>query len=182
MHRRKLLALLDEYEESFPEEVRVTERFRTFVENEPRCFDRDCWTPGHVTGSAWLVDPARKRLLLTHHKKLNMWLQLGGHSDSDPDTARVALKEAEEESGVAVTLLSPSILDIDIHEIPARKDDPAHYHFDVRFCVGALSTDVSISDESHNLAWIEIDRVETYTTEESILRMRDKWSAKVLTI
>ena len=174
MHRRKLLGLLDQYAATYPAEEQVIRRFVDFVQDEPRCFERDCWR-GHVTGSAWLLDQNLQRLLLTHHKKLDMWLQLGGHSDGESDTPLVAMREAEEESGVVVQLLRPQILDIDIHEIPARKSDPAHYHFDVRFCFQAQSDDVAVSDESNDLAWIEISAIERFTQEESILRMRDKW-------
>ena len=149
-------------------------RFIKFVEDEPRCFERDCWR-GHVTGSACLVDPQGESLLMTHHKKLNMWLQLGGHSDGDPNTPRVALREAQEESGCVVSLLRNEIFDVDIHEIPARKSDPAHFHFDVRYAIAAQSRDFVVSDESMALAWVPIGQLETYTEEESILRMRQKW-------
>lgn len=104
MHRRKLLQYLDDYRLRFPQEAAVVDRFVAFVEDEPRCFERDCWR-GHVTGSAWLVDPDRSAVLLTHHRKLNIWVQLGGHSDGDPDTLAVAQREAEEESGLQVSLL-----------------------------------------------------------------------------
>ena len=104
-----------------------------------------------------------------------MWLQLGGHSDGDGDTRAVALREAEEESGLPVVMLGDDILDLDIHEIPARKQDPAHFHFDVRFACQARHRDFAVSDESMALAWAEIDGLERYTVEESILRMRDKW-------
>ena len=85
MHRRNLLEWLHKYRSTHPDEVETADRFIDFVESEPRCFERDCWA-GHITGSAWLVDPAGEALLLTHHKKLDMWVQLGGHSDGDSDT------------------------------------------------------------------------------------------------
>ena len=176
MHRRNLLDQLSVYAQQFPEEQQTIERFRAFVDSEPRCFERDCWC-GHVTGSAWLLDPAGEALLLTHHKKLNIWVQLGGHSDGDPDTRGVALKEAEEESGLPVRLLRPEILDIDIHEIPARNSDPAHFHYDVRYAISATSRDFAVSGESHDLAWVGLEELEAYTAEESILRMRRKWQA-----
>lgn len=176
MHRRNLLEQLNHYLHSHPEETSTVNRFVEFVQQNPRCFERDCWA-GHVTGSAWLVDPSGDRLLLTHHKKLDMWLQLGGHSDGDPDTPAVALREAAEESGLQVSILQPHIFDVDIHEIPARKSDPAHYHFDVRYVVAASHNEFVVSEESMALAWVEIDQLETYTTEESILRMREKWRA-----
>ena len=104
-----------------------------------------------------------------------MWLQLGGHSDGEPDTPEVALREAREESGLAVQLLDPQIFDLDVHEIPARKADPAHYHFDVRYQIQAASEAFQVSAESLALAWVKIDDLERYTAEESILRMRKKW-------
>ena len=176
MHRRNLLDGVTEYARRYPEEHSTIERFLDLVSTEPRCYERDCWR-GHVTGSAWLLDPAEESLLLTHHRKLDIWVQLGGHSDGDPDTLAVACREAEEESGVAVAVLSTDIFDLDIHEIPARKSDPAHYHFDVRFALRAHSRDVVVGDESVDLAWVPLDELERYTTEVSVLRMRDKWLA-----
>jgi len=177
MHRRKLLQYLEDYRLRFPEEAATVDRFVAFVEYEPRCFERDCWR-GHVTGSAWLVDPERSAVLLTHHRKLNIWVQLGGHSDGDPDTLAVARREAEEESGLTLSLLDPCIYDIDIHEIPARKSEPAHYHFDVRFAFVAASSDFVVSAESMALAWVEISRMAEFSGEESLLRMGQKWFAR----
>ena len=118
-------------------------------------------------------------------KKLNKWLQLGGHSDGDANTASVALREAEEESGLDVLLgfnreeqiMCTDIFDIDVHEIPARKNDPAHYHFDIRFVVQSVNHEnYQVSDESHDLAWVKIAEIESYTRETSILRMKQKWA------
>lgn len=176
MHRRNLLEQLRNYRERYPQERDTVERFVDFVESEERCFERDCWR-GHVTGSAWLLDPAREALLLTHHKKLGLWLQLGGHSDGDADTRRVALREASEESGLSVALLDETILDIDIHAIPARKNDPAHFHFDVRYAIGAMDRSFVVSDESNALAWAPLDNLKRYSSEISILRMLEKWLA-----
>lgn len=174
MHRRNLLTAIDHYAVRYPEETAVVQRFRSLLENHEDCFQRDCWH-GHITGSAWLVSPDCQQLLLTHHRKLNMWLQLGGHSDGEPDTPQVALREAREESGLAVALIDPQIFDLDVHEIPARKTDPAHYHFDVRYQIQAASLEFQVSAESLALAWVKIDELARYTTEESILRMRRKW-------
>ena len=178
MHRRNLLEQLSDYLHRHPREEETVTRFIEFVQANPRCFERDCWA-GHVTGSAWLVDASRARLLLTHHKKLNMWLQLGGHSDGDADTQKVALREASEESGLSVHLLRSDIFDVDIHEIPARKNDPAHFHFDVRYAISAADDQFVVSEESMALAWVDIDQLEQYTVETSILRMRDKWLQRV---
>jgi 8-oxo-dGTP pyrophosphatase MutT (NUDIX family) len=178
MHRRNLLEALGRYAQKHPEEIHTVERFNALLAAHPNCFERDCWA-GHITGSAWLLDPARDSLLLTHHRKLNMWLQLGGHSDGDPNTAAVAKREAEEESGLPVSLLSADIFDIDIHAIPARKDDPAHQHFDVRFLLQAQSRAFVVSAESIDLAWVPLNDLQGYTDEESILRMQRKWQVQV---
>ena len=177
MQRRKLLEALARYGERYPEEYATVERFTTLLNGHPNCFERDCWA-GHITGSAWLVDPTQSQLLLTHHRKLNMWLQLGGHSDGETDTAAVAKREALEESGLPVHILSDEIFDIDIHKIPARKDDPAHEHFDIRFTLQTERDDFVVSAESIDLAWVPIEQLESYTNEESILRMRRKWRAQ----
>ncbi len=178
MHRSKLLSLLETYSNRYPDEVVACVRLKDFVESEPRCFERDCWTDGHVTGSAWVMDPTRTQVLLTHHRKLDMWVQLGGHADGDSDIARVAHREAEEESGLAVEFVDAEIFDIDIHEIPARKQDPAHYHYDVRFAFRALSDDFTISDESLALKWVPLNELEAFTAEESMLRMLVKWQLR----
>lgn len=176
MHRQKLLQQLQSYQQKHPEEMQVVQRFAAFVAEYPRCFERDCWA-GHITGSCWLVNTAATHILLTHHKKLDKWLQLGGHSDGDADTLAVALREAEEESGLKVIpWRDSSIFDLDVHKIPARRDAPEHYHFDVRY-VMQVSQDENyqVSDESHDLAWVDIEEIEGYTREASIMRMQCKW-------
>ena len=100
MHRKPLLDLLARYRAAHPDEAACADRIRALVETQRDCFERSCF-PGHVTASAWLLSPDGKRFLLTHHRKLDRWLQLGGHADGDPDVAAVALREAREESGLA---------------------------------------------------------------------------------
>lgn len=176
MHRRRVLSAIADYRARFPQESATVERFEALLTDRPDCFDRDCFEPGHITGSAWLVDAAGKRLLMTHHKKLGRWLQLGGHSDGEANPLRVAITEAEEESGLAVKPLDEQVLDLDVHEIPARRADPAHYHYDVRFVLQVVGSEAfTVSDESHDLAWVEIARIGQFTDEESILRMARKY-------
>ena len=143
-----------------------------FVRRQPDCFERTCFDDGHITGSAWIVCPKRRRVLLTHHRKLEKWLQLGGHSDGDGNTLWVAQREAEEESGLTVNPVSKNVFDIDIHTIPARGDDPEHKHYDVRFLFEADDhAQLTISDESNDLRWVSIEDLNELTSEESVLRM-----------
>ncbi|MCE2461550.1 MAG: NUDIX hydrolase [Pseudomonadales bacterium] len=177
MHRNKLLGLIDGYADRHPDED--TSRFRAFVERQPRCFERDCWDDGHVTGSAVVLDGAGTSMLMTHHAKLGRWLQLGGHADGDPDPLAVACREATEESGLAVVPIEDEILDLDIHAIPARGADPVHFHYDVRFLLQVeRSGPLQLTHESLELRWVPLGSIETVTTEESILRMVRKCPAR----
>ncbi len=176
VHRKGLLEQLSEYASRHPEESAVIMRFTDFVRTEARCFERSL-AQGHITGSAWVVNADGSEILLTHHKKLNRWLQLGGHADGEADVLRVAMTEAEEESGlVDFTHIGLGIFDIDIHPIPERKGEPEHLHYDVRYVLRANgSTDYVVSDESHDLRWVRPDEVKTLTTEPSMMRMVEKW-------
>ncbi|MCP5153031.1 MAG: NUDIX domain-containing protein [Ectothiorhodospiraceae bacterium] len=178
MHRRPLLDLLERYERRHPGEP-ATARIRALVERHADCLERHC-LPGHVTGSAWIVSPCGHRVLLTHHRKLGRWLQLGGHVDGDPDVAAAALREAREESGSDDLELarepdgSVVPLDLDVHRIPARGAEPAHEHHDLRFLVWARSTDIRASAESLDLRWVAVDELHRFTDEESVLRLTRK--------
>lgn len=176
MHRNDLLSKLRHYRDRFPSEQDVADRLIGFVESHPDCFERSLEV-GHITGSAWLVNKAGTHVLLTHHRKLNAWLQLGGHADGNTDILDAALQEALEESGIReLEPVSTDVFDIDIHLIPARKNEPEHYHHDIRFAFRCTGSEAyTVSNESHDLAWVETERLEEYSTEESMLRMARKW-------
>jgi 8-oxo-dGTP pyrophosphatase MutT (NUDIX family) len=176
MRRAPLLQLLRAYSPLDDTDAACRNRFAAFVSAHPDCFERSL-AVGHVTGSAWIVDATGTRVLLTHHRKLDIWVQPGGHADGESDLVSVALREAVEETGLADLVPAfDGIFDLDIHGIPARGDTPAHDHFDVRFafrCNGA--EDYVVSEESHDLAWVALDELENRTREPSMLRMREKW-------
>lgn len=150
-----------------------------FVEAEPRCAERSL-AVGHLTGSAWIVDPTRTRTLLTHHRKLGKWLQLGGHADGDLDLAAVALREAREESGLArLRPVGAGLFDVDRHWIPERKTEPGHWHHDLRFMIEADPEEpLVITEESKDLAWVDIARMAEFNPEESMVRMARKTLAR----
>lgn len=167
---RPIQRLLREY----PFQPELVQRFQAFdavgAQNYQRC------APGHFTASCWLVDLTGERVLLTHHRKLGCWLQLGGHADSDTDLVRVALTEASEESGLSDLRIAPAIFDLDVHEIPALGSDPVHLHWDVRFVVRARVEDFSVSEESLALSWVDIAALAADKSKDaSLVRMAEKW-------
>lgn len=175
MNRFALVNSLRDYVTPFPEEKDFIDRFLTLLSDAP-CFERT-HLPGHITGSAWIVDTNRTRVLLVHHAKLNKWVQPGGHADGDENILRVALKEAEEETGIKTfTLLNgEKPFDIDIHLIPKRAEFPEHFHYDVRFLLEANPEEqILVSEESHDVKWILLEDLEKYNEERSVLRMKEK--------
>jgi 8-oxo-dGTP pyrophosphatase MutT (NUDIX family) len=185
MHRRPLLDTLARYRQAFPNEGAIVDRICELVATHADCFERTC-RPGHITAAAWILSPDRRRCLLTHHRKLGRWLQLGGHADGQWCVEDVALREAREESGLTAFDFLPIggahvPLDIDVHQIPPRYDErgqlleDGHEHHDIRFLLVARSEcEISASDESHAVAWFTPDEVLQRTREESILRMLRK--------
>ncbi|MCY3772525.1 MAG: NUDIX hydrolase [Gemmatimonadetes bacterium] len=181
-HRDHLLQMLNHYLAHHPDEKYTIERIRSLVSGHPGCFERTCM-PGHITGSAWIVSPDRSKYLMTRHRIFDRWLQLGGHSDGCTRPHLVALREAEEESGLAGFGLyrEPAgfvPLDVDIHAIAPRADVPAHEHHDLRYLlVSSSEQPLKISDESHDLRWFERNDLMEMIHEESVLRMLRKGDA-----
>lgn len=137
---------------------------------------------GHITGSAWVLSPDGRQVLLTHHAILDKWLQLGGHADGEANIQKVAMREAQEESGIQeISSLSQHLFDVDVHQIPEnkKKGEPAHYHYDIRYLFQAAHTRVAVNHESNALAWVSLEEIYTITKAPSILRMAYKWKRMV---
>ena len=175
---KNLATLLEDYIIEYPHENASTNML-DFYNKDGNSFSKDN-KKGHFTGSAWIVSPDRSMVLMTHHRKLNMWLQLGGHADGLDDLISVAIREAKEESGFDnFVLVSEKIFDLDIHKIPAISEGPIHLHYDVRFLLEADPKDnrIVVSDESHDVRWIPLDKILSRNPEESMQRMVKKTSA-----
>jgi 8-oxo-dGTP pyrophosphatase MutT (NUDIX family) len=182
MNRSDLVNLLNRYHSRHPEETSTLDRFRGLLTNFDRCFHRDCF-PGHITSSAWIVSRESGAALLTHHRKLGRWLQLGGHADGEVDVLASALREAEEESGLHDFLSLPEggsieILDLDVHDIPAHAAEPMHQHHDIRFLLEVSDQQPILHQESESkeVRWFPASDVMIQFDEESLLRMARKAS------
>jgi 8-oxo-dGTP pyrophosphatase MutT (NUDIX family) len=142
---------------AFPEEMAFIEQTVSFLDHNPDCFNRDLEI-GHIVSSAFVIDPVARKILLTHHKKLGRWLQLGGHLEqSDESIVAAAKREVMEESGLDCAILE-DIFDVDVHLIPLRADFPAHMHYDVRYlCEHDSQKTIAASNESNFLEWHKID-------------------------
>lgn len=180
MHRHFILNLIQQYQPNSAIEQKMREQLQSFIQQNENCFSREL-SAGHITGSAWLVNRDLSHVFMTHHKKLNRWFQPGGHSDGNANTLAVAMKEASEESGIEDVFIQPlshEIFDIDIHSIPARKKEPEHLHYDIRFILEAdMQQPLKISNESHDIKWVPFERVSHYSNEPSITRMTNKMSS-----
>ena len=175
MKRQDLIQLLNQYNPD-GQEIAIKTDMLHFVQENENCFERS-FEVGHITGSAWLLNKKGDKALLMHHRKLDKWLQLGGHADGEGDILAVSLKEAQEESGItAIVPVMNAIFDIDIHKIPAYGTIKEHFHYDVRFLLQVTSDEIiNINSESNELRWIAKNRDELLSTEPSVIRMFDKW-------
>lgn len=176
--REELLAALEAHVPFNAHEAGMRDRIMDFVRKHEDCFHRT-QLAGHVTASAWVVNRERTRALLVHHARLNRWLQPGGHCDGEADVLAVALRETLEETGLEAKPVGEGIFDVDAHEIPARKQEPAHVHYDVRFLLEADDrAEVVVSHESHDVRWVALGEVEGLNTDESVLRLVAKTASR----
>lgn len=177
--RDELLVSLRSHRAADATEESMRLRLHDFVAAYDNCFSRSLLI-GHVTASCWVVDPSRTHALLTWHKRLDRWLQMGGHVEpGDATLLGAAERELREESGLARwRALSRAIFDVDVHAIPAKGAEPEHFHHDVRFLFEADPADALIvSSESRALAWVTLDEVAARNADESMLRMVAKTRA-----
>jgi 8-oxo-dGTP pyrophosphatase MutT (NUDIX family) len=171
----RALAYLEAYDPPDEAQRQTRDEIVRFVERAPRPLEREN-LEGHLTASALIVAPDGRALLM-HHRKLDRWLQMGGHCDGDANLAAAALREAEEESGIDGLVIDPRIVDVDIHTIPGRpasaerSEEPEHLHLDCRFVVLAPEGAVEhVSHESIALGWFMPENAIGLDLDESLVR------------
>ena len=176
--KETVLARLAAHSPTDEKEQHDVQFIRTFVTENALFFGKEN-TKGHITGSAFVVDQD-KRVLLTFHRKLKRWLQLGGHSEVDEtDPFETALREAHEESGLPDLQVDEQFgqrpFDIDVHSIPARRDEPQHDHLDFRYVLRTNSPErIVCSPESNALAWVPLSELDAYDFDPALRRAVDK--------
>lgn len=139
---------------------------------------REHYVPGHLTASAFVLSPDSAALLLIHHSKLERWLQPGGHVDPDDESLLAAARrEVREETGLEALELLVEPFDLDVHEIPARRDAPAHLHFDVRYLFRAGHLTVRGGSDALDARWFPLPELCAEATDESVLRAVRKIAA-----
>ena len=173
--RADLVHSLSVYEPFATQDTHARELMLEVLASKPDCFERSAM-PGHFTGSAWIIDAQRSSVLLHHHRKLDRWIQLGGHADGEVRLNLVAEREAREESGISSLVVdSRQIFDVDVHRVPAYGPTPAHMHYDVRYLVTVEQRfEPGCSEESFGVQWVPIADVGQLTSEQSVLRMVER--------
>jgi 8-oxo-dGTP pyrophosphatase MutT (NUDIX family) len=176
--RYDLLQTLDQYVAGSTEE-RAKAEMTLLVSSTGDPFSRYSFDPGHFTASACVLSPDAVSILLVHHKRLDRWLQPGGHIDPEDGSAiDAARREVVEETGVALADTDPELLDIDIHPIPSGKGEPRHRHFDLRFLLQAAGAVLEPADAEVNAAaWVPLGEVKELSNEASLRRMVSKLAA-----
>lgn len=148
-------AMVEAHVPADAKEARDRETILAFLASGGDPYDRRRYDPGHLTGSAFILDRSGSRLVLVHHAKLGRWLQPGGHGEpGELDPLSVAMREAREETGIEGLVPDPNLFDLDVHAIPARKDEPGHLHLDLRFVLLApQGAEPRASSESREVLW-----------------------------
>jgi len=154
--RVNVIKFLEEFKPQDHQEKTDIEKIIELILQYEDIFVREC-LPAHITASALVVNPETMMVLLHNHRKLNKWLQFGGHADGDTDLIRVALKEASEETGLhdlkfylSSVNEQPSPIDIELQTIPEKNGVPEHYHLDFRFLLFTSEKDIPTPDESES--------------------------------
>ena len=164
-----------------PHEQVCRQQMVELLDSCANCFRRDNF-PAHFTGSAFVVSADGARGLLHHHRKLDRWLQFGGHCDGEEDVLSTAQREAHEESVISgLVVASARPFDLDIHEVPAWGSEPTHFHYDVRYVlIAPEDAKVRTSPESKELRWLTGQEMKDWNLESGLLRLIERWQGLLI--
>ena len=156
------------------------------ISNYNNILDREC-SIAHITSSGYIVNKSRTKVLMIYHKLYNSWAWTGGHADGDCDLLHVAIKEAQEETGLTnVTAVTNDILGLDVlnvnGHIKNNKYVSSHLHLSVAYLLEANEDDELIvnEEETNGVQWIPIDKLDTYCSEPYIIEsVYNKFNKKI---
>lgn len=189
----RLKALLRSCTAQNPQEKEDLQVMLQACELHPDVLSRSC-EDGHFTASAWICDREHKRVLLVYHRIFDSWAWTGGHADGDPDLLRVALREAEEETGLReFQLLNTDVLSgdekppisLEILKVKAHRRRglfvPAHLHYNLTWLLEAdATTPLRIKeDENSGVAWFLLDEVCAHCSEPQMQPIYAKLNARL---
>jgi 8-oxo-dGTP pyrophosphatase MutT (NUDIX family) len=186
----KIVAILERHPCDDDKERADVQRIIRLAQRHPNITSPLCEV-GHITGSAMIVHPASRRVLLNHHRKFDRWMQFGGHMDNDLEPHVTALREAREESGLMDLMFAPLTretvegpkvgvlpFDVDVHVVPARHERPEHLHLDLRYLLTTNQPDMTqVTDESNDICWFTLDELAALNLEPGVWRMIRKAQA-----
>lgn len=163
------------------DEMKFIPDFVQLITTHQNCFYRDCFDPGHITGSALLINGTGDKVLLNHHKIFDKWVSFGGHADGVENIEAVALREVLEESGISdIHFVKTGIFDVDVHPVLANsvKKEPAHSHFDILYLLQTNTETFQLSDESVDLRWCSYENAKELVQDDKHMnRLLEKWQA-----
>ncbi len=170
-----LIAELEQYKPWNTLEADHHKAVLNLLRTHPTAFDRQCYAPGHMTASTWIVAEDTGQVALIYHRAAQRWLQPGGHPEAgEYDGLTTALREAKEELGLEIERSRASLFDLDVHPIPARANQPSHQHFDLRYLCWVTHQPLTFGSDATDARWFTVAELETIGLTENMKRLVDK--------
>ena len=172
-----LIAYLEQYEPWNAVEAAHYQAMLSLLHAHPVPFDRQCYEPGHITASTWILAEDTGQVALIYHRAAQRWLQPGGHPEAgECDGLSTALREAKEELGLEIERSRAALFDLDVHSIPATATQPKHQHFDLRYLCWVTHQPLSSGSDAADARWFTMVELEAIGLTENMKRMLDKGS------
>ena len=165
-------ALIAAYRPACEQEERDREQMLTFMDANSGWLTREN-TMAHVTASAWVVDASRSKVLMAYHNIYRSWSWVGGHADGESDLSAVALREAQEETGIVPRLVVPQPVSIESlcvnSHIKKGRFVASHIHMNVTYLLEADPATPLQSRPGENSA------VRWFSPEDAVAASTEVW-------